>query len=110
MGFFNVVRNPLGSQNPNSDNHSSADNAHPSSSDSPASLWPVLIHLSWDSIGYPYGSTLHQVGVSTANSSNEPTFSMALEHRQIHRLSDSGIKLGEFWIFYLINYHVHRQD
>uniref|UniRef100_A0A095CAD7 Autophagy-related protein 2 n=1 Tax=Schistosoma haematobium TaxID=6185 RepID=A0A095CAD7_SCHHA len=77
------------SQNPNSDNHSSADNAHPSSSDSPASLWPVLIHLSWDSIGYPYGSTLHQVGVSTANSSNEPTFSMALEHRQIHRLSDS---------------------
>ncbi|RTG89819.1 autophagy-related protein 2 [Schistosoma bovis] len=78
------------SQNPNSDNHSSADNTHPSSSDSPASLWPVLIHLSWDSIGYPYGSTLHQVGVSTANSSNEPTFSMALEHRQIHRLSDSG--------------------
>ncbi|CAI2723791.1 unnamed protein product [Schistosoma spindalis] len=77
------------SQNPSSDNHSSADNAH-SSSDSPVSLWPVLIHLSWDSIGYPYGSTLHQVGVSTANSSNEPTFSMALEHRQIHRLSDSG--------------------
>ncbi|CAH8482967.1 unnamed protein product [Schistosoma rodhaini] len=78
------------SQNPNSDKHSSADNAHQSSSDSSVNLWPVLIHLSWDSIGYPYGSTLHQVGVSTANSSNEPTFSMALEHRQIHRLSDSG--------------------
>ncbi|CAH8460960.1 unnamed protein product [Schistosoma turkestanicum] len=77
-------------QNPNSDNHGSSDNAHSSSSDSSVNVWPVVIPLSWDSIGYPYGSTLRQVGVSTTNSSNEPTFSMALEHRQIHRLSDSG--------------------
>ncbi|KAH8850650.1 Autophagy-related protein 2 like [Schistosoma japonicum] len=85
---LNYVEMEVGNQNPTSDNRTS-ENTH-STSDSSTNLWPVLIHLSWDSIGYPYGSTLSHVGVSTAISSNEPTFSLALEHRQIHHASESG--------------------
>ncbi|CAH8827720.1 unnamed protein product [Trichobilharzia szidati] len=77
--------------NPNSNpdvHHNQSDGVN--ASDSSKNIWPVLCHLSWDSIGYPYGSSLHQVGVSSGNLSNEPTISLALEHRQIHHLSESG--------------------
>ncbi|CAH8452663.1 unnamed protein product [Heterobilharzia americana] len=95
--FLNYIEMEIGefdisyccNQNPNSDHHHSPSEGT-NSSDSPKNIWPVLIHLSWDSIGYPYGSSLHQFGVSSPNSSNEPMISLALEHRQTHHLSDSG--------------------